>query len=109
MRTHLTIMNMLRERLSKIGSPISDIQFNAYIRTSLSLTTRYQLLLTTLSTTVRQTKTALTSDDLIWHLVEEASTIKLEASINKPHAALATAHRRAKGGKGRDSKGKGKK
>ena len=41
MHTHLTTMNTLRERLAEIGSPISDIQFNAYIRTSLSLTTRY--------------------------------------------------------------------
>ena len=41
MRTHLTTMNTLCERLSEIGSPISDVQFNAYIRTSLSLTTRY--------------------------------------------------------------------
>jgi hypothetical protein len=56
MRTHLTTMNTLRERLSEIGSPISDVQFNAYIRTSLSLTTRYQPLLTTLSTTARQTE-----------------------------------------------------
>jgi len=51
MRTHLTTMNTLRERLSEIGSPIGDVQFNAYIWTSLSLTTRYQPLLTTLSTT----------------------------------------------------------
>jgi len=88
MRTHLTTMNTLHERLSEIGSPISDVQFNAYIRTSLSLTTRYQPLLTTLSTTARQTKTTLSSDDLIWHLVEEANTIKLEANINKAHAVL---------------------
>ena len=92
MCTHLTTMNTLRERLSEIGSPISDVQFNAYIRTSLFLTTRYQ---PTLSTTARQTKTALSSDDLIWHLVEEANTIKLEANINKAHAALAIAHGKA--------------
>ena len=53
MRTHLTTMNMLHKRLSEIGSPISDVQFNAYIWTSLSLTTHYQPLLTTLSTTAR--------------------------------------------------------
>src|SRR6266498_752482 len=52
---------------------ISDVQFNAYIRTSLSLTTRYQPLLTTLSIMAQQTKTALTSDNLIWHLVKEAN------------------------------------
>ena len=114
MRTHLTTMNTLRERLAKIGSPISDVQFNAYIQTSLSLTTHYQPLLTTLSTTARQTRTALTSDDLIWHLVEEASTIKLKASVNKAHAALVAAHGKSnkgssKNGKGKDGKGKGKK
>ncbi len=114
MHTHLTTMNTLRECLTKIGSPISDVQFNAYIRTSLSLTTCYQPLLTTLSTTARQTKTALTSDDLIWHLVEEANTIKLEANINKSHAALAAAHGKSnkgssENGKGKDRKGKGKK
>jgi len=70
MRTHLTTMNTLCEHLSEIGSPISDIQFNSYIQTSLSLTTHYQPLLTTLSTTAQQTKTTLSSDDLIWHLVE---------------------------------------
>ena len=66
-----------------------------------------------MSTTARQTRTALTSDNLIWHLVEEANTIKLEASVNKSHAALAAAHGKAKGssegGKGKDGKGKGKK
>ena len=108
MHTHLTTMNTLRERLAEIGSPISDVQFNAYIRTSLSLTTCYQPLLTTLSTTARQTRTALTSDDLIWHLVEEANTIKLEASINKAHAALAAAHGKSNKGSSGGEKGKGK-
>ena len=110
MRTHLTNMNMLHKCLGEIGSPISDIQFNAYIRTSLSLTPCYQPLFTTLSTTTWQTKSALSSDDLIWHLTEEANTVKLEVSVNKAHAALATAHGRPnKGssdkGKGRDKKG----
>jgi len=90
MRTHLSSLNTLRKRLSEIGSPISDVQFNAYIRTSLSLATHYQPLLTTLSTTARQTKTTLSSDDLMWHLVEEANTVKLEASVNKAHAAVTT-------------------
>jgi len=64
-----------------------------------------------LSTTARQTKTALSSDDLIWHLVEEANTIKLEANINKAHAALAVAHGKANKGsseKGKGGKGKGR-
>ena len=95
MCTHVQSMNTLRKRLAEIGSPISDVQFNAYIRTSLSLTPCYQPLLTTLSTTARQTKTPISSDDLIWHLVEEANTAKLEASVNKAHAALATAYNKA--------------
>jgi len=106
MRTHLSSLNMLRERLGEIGSPISDVQFNAYIRTSLFLTTCYQPLLMTLSTTARQTKTALSSDDLMWHLVEEANTVKLEGSVNKAHAALTTAH--AKSNRGSSDKGKGR-
>ena len=66
-----------------------------------------------MSTTTRQTRSALTSDDLIWHLVKEANTIKLDASINKSHAALAAAHGKSKkgsskNGKGKDKKGKGK-
>jgi hypothetical protein len=58
---------------------------------------------------------ALSSDDLVWHLVEEASTIKLEASVNKAHAALAAAHGRAgkgpsaDGSKGKDKRGKDRK
>jgi len=56
----------------------------------------------------------LSSDDLMWHLVEEANTVKLKASINKAHTALATAHSKSNigglsdGGKGRD-RGKEKK
>ena len=114
MCTHLLNMNTFRERLGEIGSPISDVQFNAYIRTFLSLTTCFQPLLTTLSTTARQTKTALSSDDLVWHLVEEANTIKLEASVNKAHAALAAVHNKmckisSDGSKGKEKKGKDKK
>ena len=57
--------------------------------------------------------TTLTSDDLIWHLVKEANTIKLDASINKSHATLAAAHGKSnkgssENGKGKDKKGKGK-
>ena len=88
MRTHHSTMNMLCECRSEIGSPISNVQFNAYIRTSLSLTTCYQPLLMTLSTTAQQTKSMLSSNDLIWHLTEEANTVKLEASVNKAHAAF---------------------
>ena len=66
-----------------------------------------------MSTTTRQTRSTLTSDNLIWHLVEEANTIKLKASVNKSHAALAAAHRKSnkgssENGKGKDKKGKGK-
>ena len=104
--THLCTINTLCERLGKIGSPISNVQFNAYIRTSLSLTTHYQPLLTTLSTTARQTKSTLSSNDLIWHLTEEANTVKLEVSVNKAHAALAAAHSRLN--KGLFKKGKGR-
>jgi len=57
---------------------------------------------------------ALTSDDLIWHLIEEANIIKLEANVNKSHAALAATHGKSnkgtsENGKGKDKKGKGRK
>jgi len=61
MHTHLTTMNTLCERLTEIGSPISDVQFNAYIRTSLSLTTRYQPLLTTQPDRQKQHSLVMTS------------------------------------------------
>jgi len=48
----------------------------------------------------------LSSDDLMWHLVKEANTIKLEASVNKAHTALTTAH--AKSNRGSLDKGKGR-
>ena len=38
MCTHLSNMNTFWERLSEIGSPISDVQFNAYIHTSFPYT-----------------------------------------------------------------------
>ena len=106
MRTHLATMNTLHERLGKISSPISNVQFNAYICTSLSLAQRYQPLLTTLSTTTRQTKSVLSSDNLIWHLIEEVNTMKLEVSVNKSHATLVTTH--GKSNKGSSEKGKGR-
>src|SRR6202023_4204646 len=46
MRTHLTKMTELCDRLAEIGAPITDASFNSYIRSSLSLTSRYQPLFT---------------------------------------------------------------
>jgi len=50
MRTHLSTLNTLCECLGEIGLPLSNVQFNAYIGTSLSLATCYQPLLMTVKT-----------------------------------------------------------
>ena len=50
MRTHLGSINVIHEYLAKTGSHLTDDSFNTYIRISLSLTTCYQSLFTTLDT-----------------------------------------------------------
>jgi hypothetical protein len=111
MRAHLGNMTTLRERLDKVGAPLSDAQFNAYIQTSLSLSPRFQPLLTTLNTSARLSKVATTSEDLIWQLNEEANRFKLEEGLNKANAAMFAAHTKAQAGPSgnrNNDKGKGR-
>ena len=95
MHNHLGSMSPFCEHLDKIGSPLSDAQFNAYIRTSLSLSPCFQPLLTTLNTTTCQSRTTVTSNDLIWQLNEEANRFKLKENQNKANTAMFTVHAKA--------------
>ena len=116
MRTHLTKMTKLCDRLTEIGVPITDMSFNSYIWLLLSLTPQYQPLFTALSTTAHKTSKPITSTSLIWHLNKEANNVSIEANINRANAVMMAAHAkgsgtsRGSGGKGKDKpKGKGKK
>jgi hypothetical protein len=108
MRAHLGSMTTLRERLDEVGAPLSDAQFNAYIRTSLSLSPRFQPLLTTLNTNARLSKVAIATDDLIWQLNEEADRFKLEEGLNKANAVMFAAHAKAQAGPSRNGREKEK-
>ena len=101
MREHIGKMTELRERLAEMNAPVSDESFVSYLRTSLSLTTSYRNLFTTLSTTARQTGKKLTAADVIWHLTEEATSVEIEDNINKSNAAMMASASKPKG-KGKD-------
>ena len=92
-------MMELRERLAEMNAPISDESFVSYIRTSLSLAPSFRNLFTALSTTSRQTGKKLTPADVIWHLTEEATSVKIEDNINKSNAAMMAASSKPNEGK----------
>ena len=81
-------MTELRERLAEMNTLISNEFFISYLWTSLSLTPSFQNLFTTLSTTAQQTGKKLTPGDVIWHLTKEATSVKIEDSINKLNTAM---------------------
>ncbi|KAG5349116.1 hypothetical protein C0989_005809 [Termitomyces sp. Mn162] len=109
MRTHLANMVVIKDRLAEIGCPISDASFASYIRTLLSLAPTFKPLFTTLATSARTSGRPTTSQDLIWHLTEEANSAAIESNINCQHEAMVAAHAKACGDSksGRD-KGKTK-
>ena len=82
-----------------MNAPVSDESFVSYLRTSLSLAPSYRNLFTTLSTTARQTGKKLTPADVIWHLIEEATSAEIEDNINKSNAAMMATSSKPKGGK----------
>ncbi|KAG6912245.1 hypothetical protein DXG01_016013, partial [Tephrocybe rancida] len=110
-RTHLANLVVIKERLAEIGFPVSDTSFASYIRTSMSLATSFKPLFTTLATASRTAGKPTTSDQLIWHLTDEANSNAIESNINKQHEAMLSAHTKSKGDssnfKGKP-KGKGK-
>ena len=109
MREHIGKMTELRERLAEMNALISDESFISYLWTSLSLAPSFQnLFFTSLSTTVRQTGKKLTPGDVIWHLTEEATSVKIEDSINKSNAMM-MALRSKSGGKDKGKKEKSSK
>ena len=87
-----------------MNAPVFEESFVSYIRTSLSLTPSFRSLFTTLSATAHQTGKRLTSADVIWHLTEEATSIKIEDNINKANAAMLVATLKTKGEKGKGEK-----
>ncbi|KAG6863103.1 hypothetical protein C0993_012831, partial [Termitomyces sp. T159_Od127] len=113
MRDHLANLVILKEQLAEIDCPLSDASFASYIRTSLSLAPSFKPLLTTLTMNAHITKEPVSSQDLIWHINEEANNAAIENSINQHHEAMIAAHAKAKGEskdtkKKSNSKGKSK-
>ena len=108
MREHVGKMTEIRERLAEMNAAISDESFISYLQTSLSLAPSYRNLFTTLSTTSRQTGKKLSAADVIWHLTKEATSVKIEDSINKSNAAMMAALSNPKDGKGKGKEKKSK-
>ncbi|KAG5352700.1 hypothetical protein C0989_000949 [Termitomyces sp. Mn162] len=82
MQDHLANLVVLKEQLTEIDCPLLDASFASYICTSLSLTPSYKLLLITLTTNAHVTNRPISSEDLIWHINEEANSATIESSIN---------------------------
>ncbi|KAG6884059.1 hypothetical protein C0993_001793 [Termitomyces sp. T159_Od127] len=96
MHTHLTNLVVLKESLAKINCSLSNASFASYIDTSLSLAPTYKPLLMMLSANAHVVHKPISSQDLIWHLTEEANNAVIESSINQQHEAMVVAHTKAK-------------
>ncbi|KAG6806257.1 hypothetical protein H0H87_002960, partial [Tephrocybe sp. NHM501043] len=71
----------------------------------MSLATSFKPLFTALATALRTSGKPTTSEELIWHLTEEANSKTIEDNINKQHEAMISAHTKSKG-ESNNSKGK---
>ncbi|RDB30590.1 Retrovirus-related Pol polyprotein from transposon TNT 1-94 [Hypsizygus marmoreus] len=91
---HLTDLTSLKECLTEIGSPLSDKFFASYICTSLSLAPSYRPLFTTLATAARKKEKPTMSNELKWHLLEEANSAELKKNMNKSNSVMLAAHAR---------------
>ncbi|KAH0583133.1 hypothetical protein H2248_011019 [Termitomyces sp. 'cryptogamus'] len=100
MHTHLSNMVVIKEHLTEIGCPF-------YIHTSMSLAPTYKPLFTTLATSACTSGKSVSSQDLIWHLNEEANSTAIKSNINCQHKVMIVAHTKACGDP-RDTKEKGK-
>jgi hypothetical protein len=98
MRTHISTLLELRERLAEMGHTLSDQQFSAYIRTS--LTPNYRPLLTSLTAASRAVKQTLDSDVLIQAILDEADNKTAEKNVDdaRENAAMLAGKREDKGG-----------
>ena len=89
MQAHISTMKELRKHLAKMGNPINDDQFSAYI--CASLTPDYRPLLTSITASNRASSKALSVHDLIAFIYEEADNKVAEKNVDeaKDNAAMA--------------------
>ncbi|KAG6871758.1 hypothetical protein C0995_000386 [Termitomyces sp. Mi166 len=85
---YLANLVILKECLAEIDCPLFDASFASYIRTSLSLAPSYKPLLTMFTTNACVTGKPVSSQDLIWHINEEANNATIKSSINQHHEAM---------------------
>ena len=106
MRTHIATLLEMWEQLAEMGHSLSDQQFSAYVRTS--LTSDYRPLLTSLAAASKATNQILTSDVLIQAILDEADNKAAEKNVDdaRENAAMLAGR---KGKKGGSSKTKGDK
>ncbi|PPR01831.1 LOW QUALITY PROTEIN: hypothetical protein CVT26_008262 [Gymnopilus dilepis] len=80
MHVHISTMKELRERLTEMGSPISDDQFSAYIQAS--LTPDYRRLLTSITASSRTSGRSIQLSDLIQFIYEEADNKATKKNVD---------------------------
>ena len=97
MRSHITYMKELQERLAEMGNPINDDQFSAYIRAS--LTPDYRPLMTSIMASSRASGKSLSVHDLIMFIYEEADNKAVEKNVDeaKDNSAMAANREKGKG------------
>ena len=103
MHSHISAMQELRERLADTGPPISEDQFSAYIRAS--LTPDYRPLLTSIMSSACATKATVALHDLIAMIYEEADN---KAALKRVDEANENAALAASSSKNHRMKGKGR-
>ena len=105
MRAHITTLLELQERLADMGHALSDQQFSAYVRAS--LTSDYRPLLVSITAASKAANQTLTSDVLIQTILDEADNKAAEKNVDnaRENAAMLA----GKGKKGGKSKTKGDK
>ncbi|KAF5328063.1 hypothetical protein D9619_013649 [Psilocybe cf. subviscida] len=108
MRSHISSMQELKEKLAEMGTAIPANQFTAYIEAS--LTPDYRPLLTSLRASAKMTGKSLSVHDLITFVYEEADNkdAQKNSDESKENAALAASHRESKGNGKQHDRGGGK-
>ncbi|KAG5719565.1 hypothetical protein E4T56_gene14204 [Termitomyces sp. T112] len=96
MHNHLANLIILNKCLTEIDCPLSDPSFTSYVHTSLSLAPSYKPHFMTLTANACVTEKPVSSQDLIWHINEEANNAAIESSINQHHKAMVAAHAKAR-------------
>ena len=113
LRTHLTQMRELREKLTQLGHPVDDLLFVSNITRSLSESATYESTITSLDAAARISGKPVTLDVLLPSLENKYDQTVMRTEEKKSQEALVAAYnknqsgsRSGRGGNGSGSRGK---